>query len=86
MAGEMGLLGLGAFLAFLFFTLKAIWYAFRKNADSYLRAFSVSVFAAIIAYLINGLTETSLYHSRLVMIFWFLIGLGLALAKLTEKR
>jgi len=79
MGGEMGLLGLGTFLIFLFFVLKSIWLAFKKNRDPFLRALSVSVFAAIIAYLINGLTESSLYYARLVMIFWFLIGVGLAL-------
>jgi len=59
--------------------LKSIWLAFKRNTDLFLKALSVSVFAAIIAYLINGLTETSLYYARLVMIFWFLIGVGLAL-------
>ncbi|MHB8155407.1 MAG: O-antigen ligase family protein [Candidatus Omnitrophota bacterium] len=81
MGGEMGLLGLGTFLVFLFFVLKSIWLAFKRNTDPFLKALSVSVFAAIIAYLINGLTETSLYYARLVMIFWFLIGVGLALNK-----
>lgn len=81
MGGEMGLLGLGAFLIFLFFTLKSIWLAFKRNADPFLKAFSVSIFAAIIAYLINSLTETNLYYARIVMIFWFLIGVGLALER-----
>ena len=79
MGGEMGLLGLGTFLFFLFFVLRSIWSAFKRNTDPFLSALCVSVFAAIIAYLINGLTETSLYYARLVMIFWFLIGVGLAL-------
>jgi O-antigen ligase len=79
MGGEMGLLGLGTFFIFLFFVLKSIWSAFKRNTDPFLKALSVSVFAAIIAYLINGLTETSLYYARIVMIFWFLIGVGLAL-------
>jgi O-antigen ligase len=86
MGGEMGLLGLGTFLIFLFFVLKSIWLAFKKNKDPFLKALSVSVFAAIIAYLINGLTETSLYYARLVMIFWFLIGLGLALGKISDRN
>ncbi len=81
MGGEMGLLGLGTFLIFLFFVLKSIWLAFKREKDPFLKALSISVFAAIMAYLINGLTETSLYYSRLVMIFWFLIGVGLALNK-----
>ena len=79
MGGEMGLFALGVFLIFVFFVLKSIWSAFKRNTDLFLKAFSISVFAAIIAYLINGLTETDLYYPRIVMIFWFLIGVGLAL-------
>jgi len=86
MAGEMGLLGLGVFLVFLFFVFKSAWQGFKKNTDPFLKAFSISVFASIFAYLINGLTETSLYHSRLVIIFWFLIGLGLALGKISNRN
>ncbi len=81
MAGEMGLFGLGVFLTFIIFTLKSIWLAFKRNEDLFLKGLSISVFAAIIAYLINGLTETSLYYSRVAMIFWFLIGTGLALTR-----
>jgi O-antigen ligase len=81
MAGEVGLLGLGTFLIFLFFVLRESWRAFKRIGQPFLKAFSIAVFAAIIAYLVNGLTETSLYHSRLVVIFWFLIGLALALGK-----
>lgn len=86
MAGEMGLLGLGVFLVFLFVTLKSIWLSFKKFADPFLKACAISIFAAILAYLINGLTETSLYYSRIVMIFWFLVGAGLALSKISEKQ
>ncbi|MFH0918387.1 MAG: O-antigen ligase family protein, partial [Candidatus Omnitrophota bacterium] len=86
MAAEVGMLGLGVFLVFLLVVLKKAWMVFKKNSDPFLKAFSVSVFAAIIAFLINGLTETSLYHSRLVMIFWFLIGLALALGKISDRE
>ena len=85
MAGETGLLGLGVFMIFLFVTLKSIWISFRKYTDPFLRACAISVFAGITAYLINGLTETSLYYARIVMIFWFLIGLGLALRRLADE-
>ncbi len=86
MAGEVGLFGLGVFLLFLFFVFKSIWAAFKKNTDYCLKAFAVSIFAGLLAYLINGLTETSLYYSRIVMIFYFMVGLGLALTKLTDKN
>ncbi|MFA5350618.1 MAG: O-antigen ligase family protein [Candidatus Omnitrophota bacterium] len=85
MAAEMGLFGLGVFMLFLFVTLKSIWVSFKKFTDPFLKAFSISVFAAIIAYLVNGFTETSLYYSRIVIIFWFLIGAGLALNRGDKK-
>jgi len=81
MAGEMGLLGLGVFLTFIVLSLRSIWSVFKRNEDLFLKGLSISVFAAIVAYLINGLTETSLYYSRVAMIFWFLIGTGLALTR-----
>jgi hypothetical protein len=74
------------FLIFLFFVFKSAWQGFKKNTNPFLKAFSISVFASIFAYLINALTETSLYHSRLVIIFWFLIGLGLALGKISNRN
>jgi O-antigen ligase len=84
MGGEMGLLGLGVFLVFLFLVLKESWIVFQKNQDPFLKALSISVFATIIAYLINGFTETSLYYSRVAMIFWYLVGMSLALGRLTK--
>jgi len=85
MAGEMGLFGLAAFLVFLFLVFKSAWKAFKRGKDPYVKAFAVSVFAAILAYLINGLTETSLYHPRVVMIFWLMVGLSLALGKAADQ-
>lgn len=86
MAGEVGLLGLGAFLVFLFLIFKDIWLSFRRNKNYFLRVFSISIFAALSAYLINGFTETNLYYSRIVMVFWFLLGLGQALRRLTYNN
>jgi putative inorganic carbon (HCO3(-)) transporter len=86
MAGETGLPSLAVFLAFLAVVFGSIWRSFKKISEPFLRACSVSVLAALIAYLINGFTETNLYYSRIVMIFWFLVGLGLALSRLEDKR
>jgi O-antigen ligase len=86
MAGETGLPSLAVFLAFLVIVFGSIWGSFKRISDPFLRACSISVFAALIAYLVNGFTETNLYYSRIVMIFWFLIGLGLALSRFEDKR
>ncbi|MCX5712226.1 MAG: O-antigen ligase family protein, partial [Candidatus Omnitrophica bacterium] len=84
MAGETGLLGLGAFLIFLIVVFKIGLNTWRKLNDKYLQIICISLLACMISFLINGLTETSLYYARVAMIFWFLIGMSLSLVKFTD--
>jgi len=81
MAGETGLLGLGVFLLFLFQVFRRAFKTLARLNDGYLKTTALSLIACMIAFLINGLTETSLYYSRVAMIFWYLIGMSLALGK-----
>lgn len=81
MAGEIGLLGLAAFFWFLFNLFRINIVVYNKLKDEYLKVICLSLMASLISFLINGLTETSLYYSRVAMVFWFLIGFSLALEK-----
>jgi len=83
MAGETGLLGLAVFLLFLFQVFRSLGASIRSLSDKYLNVTGISLFACLIAFLVNGLTETSLYYPRVVMIFWYLIGVCLSLARMT---
>lgn len=84
-AGEVGLLGLGMFLLFLFQVFRQAFKTFCKLNDEYLKIIALSLIACIIAFLINGLTETSLYYPRVVMIFWYLIGVSLSLNRVAKE-
>jgi O-antigen ligase len=84
MAGETGLLGLAAFLWFLFVLFKKNFSAFKGINDEYLKIVSLSLVGCLIAFLINGLTETSLYNARVAMIFWFIVGFSLAVSRIHE--
>jgi O-antigen ligase len=84
MAGEIGLLGLGCFLWILFNLFKTGIWLYQNLKEEYLKIVAISLIACFIAFLINGLTETSLYYSRVAMIFWYLIGLSLALIKFSD--
>lgn len=81
MAGETGLVSLGIFLWLL-------WALFAKSAriyknldDRYLKVFLLSLIACLAAFLVNGLTESSLYYSRVAVIFWYSAGMALAFRK-----
>ncbi|HTY45852.1 MAG TPA: O-antigen ligase family protein [Patescibacteria group bacterium] len=79
MAGEIGLLGLAAFIWFLFAVFRRGIRLFRRTPDDYVKVLAVSALACCAAFLINGLTETSLYYARVSMTFWYMAGLSLAL-------
>jgi O-antigen ligase len=81
MGGEIGLLGLGIFLWLLFSLFKKNIFIYRDLKDEYYKITVLSISACLVAFLVNGLTETSLYYSRVAMIFWYLVGFSLAFDK-----
>lgn len=85
MAGEIGLIGLGAFLWFLYLLFKYNLFVFKRLKDEYLKAVSLCLIGCLIAFLINGLTETSLYNARVAMIFWFLAGFSFSVSRIYER-
>jgi O-antigen ligase len=85
MGAEIGLFGLSIFFWFLFRLFKQGFRAVRLLRDDFLKVFSLSVTACILAFLINGMTETSLYYARVAMIFWYFIGLSLSLDKFIHE-
>lgn len=85
-AGDIGLLGLAAFFWLLFELFKKNVRIYNGLKDNYLKIISLSLSASLVSFLVNGLTETSLYYARVAMIFWFLIGFSLALSKFVDAN
>ncbi|MBI4708390.1 MAG: O-antigen ligase family protein [Candidatus Omnitrophica bacterium] len=81
MAGETGLLGLFAFLWMLFCLFKEDFSIYKAMKNKGLKLILLCAVVSLIAFLINGLTETSLYYSRVSIIFWYMLGFSLALKK-----
>lgn len=86
MAGEIGLAGLGIFLWLLFALFRKNISIYKNLKDNYYRVLSLSTCACLFAFLFNGLTETSLYYSRVAMIFWYLIGFSFALDRFKDEN
>ncbi len=85
-AAETGLVGLAALLYFLFALFRQAFRSAVRLGDGFLRAVSVCTGGALLSFLVNGLTETSLYYSRVAMIFWFLAGLSLSLGRIADEH
>ena len=83
MAGEIGLAGFLAFCWFLWMLFRDTGRVYGRTKDDYFRIVSLSLTACLIAFLVNGLTESSLYYSAVAVVFWFIAGLSLGVKRLT---
>ncbi len=79
MAAEIGLVGLGIFIWMLYKLFQETTEIYQKLGEPYLKIVSLSLVACLVAFLVNGLTESSLYSGRVAMIFWYLAGLAIGL-------
>lgn len=88
MAVELGFIGLGIFFWLLFAIFTGGWLIYKLLKEEYLKIICLSLLACLVAFLVNGLTESSLYYSRVALIFWYLSGLLFSLNKFTplERR
>lgn len=84
MAAEIGLIGLGIFIWLLYKLFRECVNIYKYLDDGFLKIISLSLTGCLIAFLVNGLTESSLYSSRVAMIFWYLMGFSLALKKIAD--
>lgn len=76
--GALGLLGLLAFLIALF---KEVWDHWRRTTDPYEAMFSRATLLSMVGFWIGGLTETSYNSAVVMMMFYFIVGLSLALSR-----
>lgn len=85
MAAEIGLVGLGCFLYFLFIFLVKIFntlrVAFAKNStkeNNFYIASLLGLLAGFIAFAIHSSVDTNMYSLQLGTLFWLTIGLSIA--------
>ena len=79
---ERGALGLAAFLLFMAAVVWELWKAMmRALPDPWTFAIYKGSLLSILGFLIGGITETSYNTAVVKMMFYFVVGLALALAR-----
>jgi O-antigen ligase len=88
-AVEMGVLALVMFLAFVFLFAQ-FSFSFCKTAMSRSnKLLCLGIFCGILALLVQGMTDYVWYNYRVFLLFWMVVGLGVAhvyAAKNTEEE
>ncbi len=82
--GEVGILGTAAFALILLETGKRL-FAAAKSHLKLVRYFSAGVFAMMMAFVVNGLFIDVFEASKVASLFWMVLGLTLAVSKLTKE-
>lgn len=80
----MGVLGLGAFLYWIFAMLKCQAMSYRKVSgnERFMKGVALGSLAAYTGFLVNGLFEWNFGDSEVIMLVWLLTGLALATERL----
>jgi hypothetical protein len=86
-AEEMGLVGLGIFLAIMAIFFRYTWHSWKSMGhDPRLEAILLGLQTAVVGGLVGGLADHYLFsYPHAVAFFWLLIGLAVVAARLTEE-
>lgn len=87
-AVERGLLGLAAWVFFMFIYLRLLLRLVRRMRDSdwWPHGLALGVLGATTGFLASGFLHYNFGDSEVVMLFWLLMGVALALDRLTRER
>ena len=86
MMAEIGTLGFLSFVCLIVVFLYGCRTIYRKSRDSFIKDTTLGLCCGVIGFLVNGLTESNLYYSRLAILFWFMIGLTLSNQFLMQRE
>ncbi|MCM0758019.1 O-antigen ligase family protein [Sporomusa sphaeroides DSM 2875] len=78
-AAEAGILGLTGFVCLFGYILKFSWRQWRACPEN---IFALGCFLVTISLLLQGLTEFNFFHSRVMRLYWLIVGFMLAYYKI----
>jgi len=81
-AAETGLVGLGLFLLLMFMAFRAGLQA-SKSDDRFLSACAIGITSGLVVLAVNNLADVHLRTDVLYALFWLLIGLAVAVKRMT---
>lgn len=83
---EMGIMGLFVFLTIVFLYYRHGIAAFIKSSDNFLKAMLAAMIGGMTAFLFHGISENSFYNFKIVLMFWFTIGLVMAIREMNTNE
>lgn len=85
-AAEMGIPGLIVFLLFIFVIFKYSIHELIKNQNRYIKVMGAGALAGLSGLLAHGLVENVLYLTKIIIMFWIIIGFILILTRISKEE
>ena len=83
---DSGLIGIIAFAVVIYQYFKALFCAYVKSKDGTERILTIGAMSAIAGFLVQSLFDYTFYNYRVMLLFWALIGMGIAFSRYSELR
>ncbi len=83
---EMGILGLAVFVFFMFTLFKYSIKKLIKGKDRYIKIMAGGLLSGLAALLVHGIVESVLFMPKIIITFWTLVGLILALMRISKEE
>ncbi|NLJ98578.1 MAG: polymerase [Tissierellia bacterium] len=84
--GEMGVMGLMVFTFFMFILFKYSIKRLIKGEDRYIQVMAGGLLSGLAALLVHGIVESILFMPKIIITFWTLVGLILALMRISKEE
>ncbi len=85
MAAERGVVGFAAFVALIVIMFKSLMSAVRSAPDFPYRVLVAGVIASLLGFLVHSQFDVSYYDYKILLMFWFIVGLAGVLPKLRKN-
>ena len=78
---DAGIFALIIFVMLLFSYVRALASAMKKSANRALNIFRIAAVSSLVGFLVQSMTDYSFYNYRVTLVFWAVVGLGIALSR-----
>ena len=82
---EMGIVGFSVFIGIVFLYIQKMYYGV-KNTINKNRYIGAVILGGFVGFLIQGFADYLWFDYRIILLFWMIIGLGIAAVKVNTER
>jgi len=82
---EMGIIGFSVFVGIIILYIQKMYYGVRNSLNKN-RYIGAVILGGFVGFLIQGFADYLWFDYRIILLFWMIVGLGIATVKINAER